>query len=340
MNRIQVTYRRPSDRDVVVKGHIGEEPVTEMFMDSGADISIIEEHLLPEGALQCYPEIVNGITRDTALVEAEIGGTNLTLYAAVVPKGTFSHPVIVGRDTLDHKVVWTHTLVPKTDTDGGITVTEEENQSSSVTPPTVQGPGEKTGEVKQSRRKNKFGSAASAVPPTEVVGSSSDTPPTVQGPGEKTGEVQMEKSRRKNKFGSAARAVPPTEVVGSSSDTPPTVQGPGEKTGEVKQMEKSRRKKKFGSAAAPPTVLQSAEQSVQSEVTVVARGSTVLQQEADTLPPRKGQLVPGALQPDWRRVTFPEEVTEVKAVQTRAQKKKEAQQRKQDQEDTELCQQV
>ena len=122
----------------------------------------------------------------------------------------------MGRDTLDHKVVWTHTLVPKTDTDGGITVTEEENQSSSVTPPTVQGPGEKTGEVKQSRRKNKFGSAARAVPPTEVVGSSSDTPPTVQGPGEKTGEVQMEKSRRKNKFGSAARAVPPTEVVGGS----------------------------------------------------------------------------------------------------------------------------
>ena len=134
----------------------------------------------------------------------------------------------MGRDTLDHKVVWTHTLVPKTDTDGGITVTEEENQSSSVTPPTVQGPGEKTGEVKQmekSRRKNKFGSAARAVPPT------------VQGPGEKTREMQMERSRRKNKFGSAARAVPPTEVVGSSSDTPPTVQGPGE----VKQMEKRKR---------------------------------------------------------------------------------------------------
>ena len=78
------------------------------------------------------------------------------------------------------------------------------------------------------------------------------------------------------------------------------------------------------------------QQSLQSEATVVGgspRGSTVLQQEADTLTPRKGQLAPGALQPDWRRVTFPEEVTEVKAVQTRAQKKKEAQQRKQDQED-------
>jgi hypothetical protein len=34
-------------------------------------------------------------------------------------------------------------------------------------------------------------------------------------------------------------------------------------------------------------------------------------------------------------VAFQDEITEVKAVQTRAQKKKEAQQRKQDQEDTE-----
>jgi hypothetical protein len=196
-----------------------------MFMDSGADISIIEEDLLPEGAVQCYPEIVNGITRDTALVQAEIGGTKLTFYAAVVPKGTFSHPVIVGRDTLHHKVVWTHTLVPKTDTDGGITVVEEGEQSC-VTPSMVLGLEEEEKETKKRRRKTKFASADTVA---EVAAQPLDTPSTLTSPGE---VIQTKMRRRQKKFATVATVV---LFTGTSADPSDTLTIPEEKTGEVKQ---------------------------------------------------------------------------------------------------------
>ena len=193
VNRVEVLFKKPSTSEITVAGAIGQAPVSNMLMDSGADISIIEEELLPKEAIQCYPEIVNGVTRDTALVKAEIDGTKLTLYAAVVPKGTFSHPVIVGRDTLHHRVVWRHSLVPKTPGEGGIQVIPEGTTDTAPdTPPTVLAPGDKTEETEPPEKiisLDPTSPSAETTPhdnPTQA--NPSDTPPTVLAPGDKTGE--------------------------------------------------------------------------------------------------------------------------------------------------------
>ena len=88
-----------------------------MFMDSGADISVIARDLLPEDNVQCLPVLAKGFGSSTkpeilqtALFQAEINGQPLQLLAAVAPRHAMTHPVIIGRHIPGKKVQWNVTI--------------------------------------------------------------------------------------------------------------------------------------------------------------------------------------------------------------------------------------
>ena len=84
-------------------GRIGNKDV-QLFMDSGADSSIIARELSPDNYTQCMPINVTGVNSQdqptlcqTALFPATIDGHDVQMFAAVVDGKNLPHPVIIGR---------------------------------------------------------------------------------------------------------------------------------------------------------------------------------------------------------------------------------------------------
>lgn len=105
---------------VLKQGKIGNKEVT-LFMDSGADISVIARDLLPEAYEQCMPVIAKGFRSNsncklcqTAVFQAEIEGKPIKLLAAVVPREETPHPAIIGRNVPG--IGWSVTIKTTTDT--------------------------------------------------------------------------------------------------------------------------------------------------------------------------------------------------------------------------------
>ena len=109
INLVQIPslFDKMTPSPVLRPGKIGNKPVS-MFMDSGADISVIARDLLPEDNVQCLPVLAKGFgsstkpeTLQTALFQA---GQPLQLLAAVAPRHAMTHPVIIGRHIPGKKV--------------------------------------------------------------------------------------------------------------------------------------------------------------------------------------------------------------------------------------------
>lgn len=114
--KIPSLFDNKTSSPVLRSGKIGDKPVS-MFMDSGADISVIARDLLPEDNVQCLPVLAKGFgsntkpeTLQTALFQAEINGQPLQLLAAVAPRHAMTHPVIIGRHIPGKKVQWNVTI--------------------------------------------------------------------------------------------------------------------------------------------------------------------------------------------------------------------------------------
>lgn len=63
----------------------------QVLMDSGADLSVISENLLPADHKQCWPVLVKAVGNQarlyqTALIPAQIDGYALQLYCIVAPE--------------------------------------------------------------------------------------------------------------------------------------------------------------------------------------------------------------------------------------------------------------
>ena len=106
INLVQIPsfFDKKTPSPVLKPGKIGDKPVS-MFIDSGADISVIARDLLPEDNVQSStkPE-----TLQTALFQAEINGQPLQLYTS--SSGPQTHPVIIGRHIPGKKVQWNVTI--------------------------------------------------------------------------------------------------------------------------------------------------------------------------------------------------------------------------------------
>ena len=92
-----------SSPPITKPGMVGGRQV-DLFMDSGADSSIIAKELLPSGYIQCMPVEVTGVnsrsqtkTCQTALFPAVIDGLEVMMFAAVADQKDLPHPFIVGR---------------------------------------------------------------------------------------------------------------------------------------------------------------------------------------------------------------------------------------------------
>lgn len=115
----------PALNQLIVNGKIGDKPVTDMLLDSGADISVISEELLPDDCEQCYPVVVAGVggqshTYDTALFSAEIEGRPVKLFAAVAPREHLAHQVIVGRNLPGKIVKWSVVIEDQKETESEV----------------------------------------------------------------------------------------------------------------------------------------------------------------------------------------------------------------------------
>lgn len=76
----------------------------QMFMDSGADASIISKDILPSSYTSCQPVYVSGVNSqdkpklcNTVIFPATIGGLETQLFAAVADPQDLPHPCIIGR---------------------------------------------------------------------------------------------------------------------------------------------------------------------------------------------------------------------------------------------------
>ena len=178
VNRVSVpSMADPSLKQLIVSGKIGEQAVDDILFDSGADISVISSDLLPAKYQQCYPVVVGGVggqahTYDTALLDAEIHGQSLKLFAAVAPPEHLSHRVIVGRNLPGKIVKWTVEIEDQSEKESEVeqekiptperkptptdstTLTDKYNDTTPDK--TVDGDSEHTLPKKKSRRKHKF----------------------------------------------------------------------------------------------------------------------------------------------------------------------------------------
>jgi len=96
---------------ILKPGKIGDQKV-QMFMDSGADASIISRQLLPDNFIQCTPVNVTGVNShdrpklcQTAIFPAEIEGHQFQMFAAVTDE-ELPHQCIVGRSIPGLNLTW------------------------------------------------------------------------------------------------------------------------------------------------------------------------------------------------------------------------------------------
>ena len=103
-------------------GKIGGKAI-QMFMDSGADASIISKDILPSSYTSCQPVYVSGVNSqdkpklcNTVTFPATIGGLEKQLFAAVADPQDLPHPCIIGRSLpgLEWKLPSTRPLLRRT----------------------------------------------------------------------------------------------------------------------------------------------------------------------------------------------------------------------------------
>ena len=138
----------PND-PITVPGRVGSMEIKEMLCDSGATISVVSDSLVPQdNRLNEEVRIATATGGDTttyptALVPAEINGSAVELYAAVVPASRMTFPVILGRYIPGARVTW----ALKVETQDGEILNLEQATDSPTKHPVV---------TKPSRRKKKF----------------------------------------------------------------------------------------------------------------------------------------------------------------------------------------
>ena len=118
---------------LTVSGAVGDKPVESMLLDSGADISIVAEHLVPKSIPYCDTVTVVGVggqqnSYKTALVPITIKGKSMSLFAAIAPTNHLTHEVILGRNLPGMSIKWSFEL-EEDSTDGReLTVKDETPQ--------------------------------------------------------------------------------------------------------------------------------------------------------------------------------------------------------------------
>ena len=150
---------------MTVSGAVGDKPVESMLLDSGADISIVAEHLVPESIPYCDTVTVVGVggqqnSYKTALVPITIKGKSMSLFAAIAPTNHLTHEVILGRNLPGMSIKWSFELEEDT-TDGremDETPQVEDTRSKEETSESVREESSRQEEPKKkvSRRKKKF----------------------------------------------------------------------------------------------------------------------------------------------------------------------------------------
>lgn len=96
---------------LVVAGKIGDMQVAAMLCDSGATISVVAEHLVPEGTERLEEVWVGTVDVEprpypTAIVPATVQGKELELFAAIMPAERLPYTVILGRYIPGKRVIW------------------------------------------------------------------------------------------------------------------------------------------------------------------------------------------------------------------------------------------
>ena len=101
----------PMSNTCIVSGSIGQKRIRRMLVDSGAEISVVVEDLVPQDAPTIGRTRVQGATGGpvdcrTVSLPVTVKGRSFTLEAAVLPKSHLSFPVLLGKNTPGLQIHW------------------------------------------------------------------------------------------------------------------------------------------------------------------------------------------------------------------------------------------
>ena len=101
----------PLSSSCVVSGTVAGKRVKKFLVDSDADISVVTQDLVPEKTTTVGQTMVTGATGepvDCQLVELPVSvrGRHFKLEAAVLPRGSLSYPVLLGKNTPGLHIQW------------------------------------------------------------------------------------------------------------------------------------------------------------------------------------------------------------------------------------------
>ena len=105
------TRNEPLSSTCVVQGTVAGKKIKNILVDSGAEISVASEEIVPSSAKTKGQTMVAGATGAPVkckLVDLPISikGRNFQLQVAVLPQGSLSYPLLLGRDTPGLKIHW------------------------------------------------------------------------------------------------------------------------------------------------------------------------------------------------------------------------------------------
>lgn len=118
----------PLSSTCVVQGQVAGKKIKNILVDSGAEISVASEEIVPLSAETKGQTMVAGATGtpvNCRLVDLPISikGRDFQLQVAVLPQGSLSYPLLLGRDTPGLKIHWS--IGPESSKDDQMTTPQE-----------------------------------------------------------------------------------------------------------------------------------------------------------------------------------------------------------------------
>jgi len=139
-----------------IPGSVGNKEVKRMLVDSGADVSLIAEDLVPEGTVREAPIPVEGVGKhtkmyDTAHVPITVQGRTKKVQVAIAPIADIPYAAILGTNIPGTKHTWWWQGEPAATFSHPETQAQEDCEKEGQTPG---GAGERTGQVGQESANN------------------------------------------------------------------------------------------------------------------------------------------------------------------------------------------
>lgn len=118
----------PLSSTCVVQGRVAGKKIKNILVDSGAEISVASEEIVPSSAETKGQTMVAGVTGtpvNCRLVDLpiSINERDFQLQVAVLPQGSLSYPLLLGRDTPGLRIHWS--IGPESPNDGKMTTPQE-----------------------------------------------------------------------------------------------------------------------------------------------------------------------------------------------------------------------